>query len=464
MMQADLVIIGGGPAGMSAAIEAAKHDLEIVLLEENSALGGKVLRNSGHGGPEEKVRSRLFSDFHKVSHRIKVFTDTEVWNVNGEKLVEFWQKSDEKKKGQCVKGKKLIVAVGAKDQVVPFPGWQLPGVFTIGCLNSFTQRGVVPAKEVLVAGTGALQIALAYNLTCAGVKVKGLIDCNSRSEMISSALEIFSGGGWRKLLLGAKYMLKIITNGIPIYHGYMVTKAIAKDSSEDAVNSATIAKLDREGRPVPGTEKTFEVEAIGVGYGLIPQTEITELCGCRHSFNDQFGYWIADRTPSMETTVDGIFVAGDGADIKGYEAALDEGRVAALAACKQLGIVPSGSRKENRALAKRLASARAVGAAMSSGARVRRGLLDVVTDDTIICRCEEVCYADIKAAVAEGAKDVNDVKRRTRMGMGNCQGRFCGQFVHDLMCKATGEQLGRTVFTVRPPLKSLPLEVIAKME
>ena len=466
MIQADLVIIGGGPAGMAAAIEATQHDLKIVLLEENPSLGGKVLRKDGHmntskgyGDPAEaRTRQKIFEDFDRIAHRIRVLTNTEVWSVNEEKVVEFCRRKDDEPHAQTVQGKKLIVAVGAKDQTVPFPGWHRPGVFTIGGLNTFTQRGVTPGQNILVGGTGPLQIALAYNLVSAGVKVKGLVDASTMREMLSSALQILINGGLSKLLMGAKYLLKIKGSKVPTYQGYVVTRALGTDKVEGAV----IEKVDSLWRPIPGTEKTIAVDVIATGYGLTPQTEITNLCGCNHTYNEKFGYWMVDRDANMATSASGVFVAGDGADIKGYEAAIDEGKVAAIVASTQLGaVVAVDVDRDLKALIKKLEHARAVGASMSSGARVRSGILEAVTDDTIICRCEEVCFSDIRAAVKEGAKDINDIKRRTRLGMGHCQGRFCGQFVNELIWKVSGEKLSRTNFTVRQPLKPVPFKYIA---
>ena len=372
--------------------------------------------------------------------------------------VEFCRRKDDEPHAQTVQGKKLIVAVGAKDQTVPFPGWHLPGVFTIGGLNTFTQRGVTPGQNILVGGTGPLQIALAYNLVSAGVKVKGLVDASTMREMLSSALQILINGGLSKLLMGAKYLLKIKGSKVPTYQGYVVTRALGTDKVEGAV----IEKVDSLWRPIPGTEKTIAVDVIATGYGLTPQTEITNLCGCNHTYNEKFGYWMVDRDANMATSASGVFVAGDGADIKGYEAAIDEGKVAAIVASTQLGaVVAVDVDRDLKALIKKLEHARAVGASMSSGARVRSGILEAVTDDTIICRCEEVCFSDIRAAVKEGAKDINDIKRRTRLGMGHCQGRFCGQFVNELIWKVSGEKLPRTNFTVRQPLKPVPFKYIA---
>lgn len=462
MIQADIVVIGGGPAGISAAIEGARRGLKTVLIDESRALGGKVLRQDvpegsrGHGDRRElKVRRQLFGELERLASRVTVLSGAEVWNVDG-KVVSLWDRA-----GACgsqtVQGKTLIVAVGAKDQLVPFPGWQLPGVFTIGGLNNFTQRGVYPAKRVLVGGAGPLQIALTYNLLCAGVGVSGLVDVNSLAETATSAWRIFQAGGVQKLMLGARYMAKIKARGVPVYYRHVVKEAIGVDK----VRAAVVTRVDGSGKLVPGSEREIAADAIAVAYGLVPQTEITQLCGCRHHHDARLGYWIAERNEGMETSVEGVFVAGDGADIKGYEAAIDEGRLAGISACARLGAADPDRDASLAELRLRLRSARAVGAVLSSSSKVRPGLVDLVTDDTIVCRCEETRYGDVRAGMSGGARDIADLKRRTRLGMGHCQGRSCSHVLHELMQKASGTDLTRALLAVKPPLKPVPLEVIA---
>ncbi|MCG8686240.1 MAG: FAD-dependent oxidoreductase [Desulfobacterales bacterium] len=464
MIDADIVIIGGGPAGMAAAVKAAQHNFKVILMEEMSSLGGKVLRNEAHENSkspanpiEVKTRQKLFQAIEENKEKIKILTNTEVWSVTDQKVVQFHCKSQGAFKTGTVRGKKLIVAVGATDKIIPFSGWHLPGVFTIGGLNTFVQRGIVPGKNILVAGTGPLQIALAYHLVNAGARVKAIADVSTFKETFHSALGILRNGGLGKLMLGLRYLFKIKGSKIPTHYSYIVKKAIGTDR----VEGAEIVKVDKSWRPIPGTEKTIGVDTIATGFNLAPQTEITRMAGCNHTYNDQFGYWMVDRNEKMETSVDGIFVAGDGADIKGYDAAIDEGRTAAIAACEQLGAKPLNNMAS---LQKKMKNHRGIGSEMSSAAKIRPGIFEVLTDDTIICRCEEIRYKDIKSAVKQGARDVNDIKRRTRLGMGHCQGRFCGQVVNELIRQVSGEQVERKTLTVRPPLKPVPLKAIVGMD
>ena len=465
MIQTDLVIIGGGPAGMSAAVEGVTHNLDVVLIEDCCELGGKVLKKvnpslqRGEGEKGERVlRRTLHKSFADVADNITLFSNSDVWSVNSEKVVEFYSRSLSEKSADAVQGKKIIIANGAVDRISPFPGWHLPGVFTTGGLNTFVKRGAIPGKNVVVSGTGPLQVALVYYLVKAGVRVTATVDPNSIFNMAPTGLALITGGGIDKLIMGMKYLLRIRKERVPFYYSHIVTEVLGNDKVEGAV----ISKVDAHWKPISGTEREVEADIVATGYNLLPITDTARLVGCRTHYSEQFGHLLVDHTETMETSIEGIFVAGDGAAVKGFKAAVDEGRVAAVQAARQLGKSNGqavGQRLTN--VQKRLKGAMRIGAAMSEAALPRPGLLEAVTDETIVCRCEEVTYKDIKDAVAHGARDLNDLKRRTRLGMGNCQGTFCEQVANELMWKAAGEIWPRTWFTVRQPIRPVPIGVFA---
>ena len=203
------------------------------------------------------------------------------------------------------------------------------------------------------------------------------------------------------------------------------------------------------------------MDTVAVSYGLAPSVELTRLCGCRHDYDDRLGYWRVMRSPRMETTIPGVFVAGDGSQIRGYEAAINEGRAAGIAACTQLGKLSFDQADQLIGpLQSKLKRAGQFGEAVDGISTPRPGILDSIPDDTIICRCEDVTLGDIRAAVCYGAKGINDIKRRTRLGMGHCQGRFCGQTINELLWKLSAEDLPREVFTPRIPAKPVPFGVL----
>jgi hydrogen cyanide synthase HcnB len=164
----------------------------------------------------------------------------------------------------------------------------------------------------------------------------------------------------------------------------------------------------------------------------------------------------------METNIPGIFAAGDGLTIKGYSAAIEEGRVAALEACTQLERV---SRREAdrllRPSLRKLTRFNRFGQILDVLSTPRPGIFNIISDDTVVCRCEEVTMRDVIAAVADGARDMNDIKRRTRLGMGNCQGRICGQVINELIWRLTGVRKPHEMFTPRTPAKPVPFAFLA---
>lgn len=456
-MKADLVIVGGGPAGITAAMEASKHLKNIVLIDENRVLGGKVLRgakdssNTFQTDPLAKKEGKeLFEEFESIKEKIILLKETEVWHIDPKKVLNIICRSGKYKDIKSIQADKIILAVGARDKTVPFPGWHLPGVMTIGGLKNFVQNGVFPGKRILVAGTGVLSMPLAAQLIAQGIQVSAIAEAGTFFNQAQLGYTLLMNGGQDKLKYGLHCWRSVKREGVPIHYSHVVARA----HGSHQVEGATIVKIDKNWRPIKGTEKEVEVDTIATGFGLIPQIEITRLCGCRHSYNQKLGYWVVDRSPNMETSIPGLYVAGDGVSIKGYSGAIVEGQLAALSACK-------GKKVPSNSLAKKMRQMKKIGALMSEQTAVRSGIYDIITENTIICRCEEVRYVDIIKATQSNVQDVNDLKRRTRLGMGHCQGRYCGEIAHDLLEKVSAERFKRKSFTQRLPLKPVSLGAIA---
>jgi len=465
MKEVEIVIIGGGPAGMAAAIEAAGKGASVALIDENRSLGGKVLKPQEGGlkidhtdNIEARIGRQLLNEFERVGNKISVYPRTEVWGIDENKIVELYSGNASGEQNGRVRAQRLIIATGALERIVPFPGWTLPGVFTVGGLNSLIKKRVIPGQRFLIAGSGLLQLVLARNLIRAGATISALVEAASMREIIGNALQLLSGAGLQRLKQGFDYLRTIRSRNIPVFNSHAVTRA-AWD--RDAYKIA-ITRIGANWRPIPGTEKEIVADTLAVGYGLMPSNELSRLCGCRHEYDDRLGYWRVERSGRMETSVPGVFVAGDGIQIKGYPAAIDEGRIAAMEACAQLGKI-SKDRAEQfiLPLEKKLKRAIRFGKAIDTISSPKPGIFNIITDDTTICRCEEVTFKDIQEAVNNGAGDINDVKRRTRTGMGHCQGRLCGQVLNELLWKLTGSNAKREYFTPRIPAKPVPFGALA---
>jgi bacterioferritin-associated ferredoxin len=294
---------------------------------------------------------------------------------------------------------------------------------------------------------------------CWLAKVSGIIEAASKKQIAAKAFQILRSAGALRLRQGFNYLRDVISQGIPVYNSHVVSKAIGNE----AVNKAVITRIDSSWKPLKGTEREIPIDAVAVGYSLIPSIELTRVCGCNHQYDERLGYWKVQRDARMETSVPGVFVAGDAVHIKGYAAAIDEGRLAGLEVCLQLGYIDNNRAEPLiRALQKKLRQAARFGEIIDAVSSPQAGILDIISDDTFVCRCEEVVLADIRTAVENGASDVNDIKRRTRLGMGHCQGRFCGQVMNELLWKLSGKSRERELFTPRIPAKPVPFKALMR--
>ena len=256
----------------------------------------------------------------------------------------------------------------------------------------------------------------------------------------------------------ASYLNTLRQHKTPLLYNYAIVGA----SGADHVEQARIARLDRSGAPIPGTEKQFDVDAVCLGYGLLPSFHLTAAFGCKLRFDQGLGWWAPEHNEKMETSQPGIFVAGDVTDIAGAQVALVEGQIAGLQAAHQLGALDAES------LASRLPTLRArlrklnrLAGALQQIFVFRPGLVRAASDDTVLCRCEEITVGQVKKALANGAVDLHQVKLATRTGMGYCQGRFCSILAAPLIAEATGQPLANLLpFTVRPPNQPIPLSVL----
>ena len=466
MNPADVVILGGGPAGIAAATVAAAHGASVVLVEENLNLGGKVLSHSGRlfSGIrpevfESRTRRRMFQAFQRVSGQIAVYTGTQAWHIDDRKEVYLHPVAGAVAPPR-VRGSALVIAGGAMERMMPFPGWTLPGVYSAGGLNVLVRKGILPGKRFLIAGTGPLQVALAYHLAKNGADIAAVISPLSIPRTFPYLNDLVSGIGLFKFLSVVHYLSTLRRLCIPVLAPFTLVEA----SGGAALDHAVIARADASGRPLPESRRLLSVDAIGVGYGLIPATDLTRLCGCRHDYDDRGGYWRVRCNSHQETSVSGVFAAGDGLAIRGYAAALEEGSIAGIAACAHIGMVSRKYADEMiHPFAVRLKRMNRFGRAMDALSLPGPGMISAIPDHTAICRCEEVSMADIRTAVANGAADIHDLKRRTRLGMGHCQGRFCGQVICDLMAHISGKPLSRECFTPRIPAKPITFKTLAEV-
>jgi len=351
--------------------------------------------------------------------------------------------------------RRLVLATGAYDRPVPFPGWTLPGVLTAGGAQTLlkTMR-IRPGERALVSGTGPLLMVVAGQLHRAGVKVVAVLEAGGSAYTAGTLRRAWRQ--WGLLRDGARYRLDLARAGIPVRYHHSVFAA----HGDTGVTSVTYGPVEPgDWRPVRQRERRVEVDLLVVGYGFVPSVELCELAGCRTEYVPGLGGWVPVRDPRMQTTVPGVFAVGDGAGVAGALVAVEEGRIAGIAAAEQTGPVDSALIWRRRAAEHRLAALAPVRAALDALSVLRPGLSELATDTTLLCRCEEVTRARVREALEQGAGDLQAVKLLTRLGMGACQGRNCAPSTAALIHGAPGAA-GR--INPRPPVRPVTLASLAR--
>jgi NADPH-dependent 2,4-dienoyl-CoA reductase/sulfur reductase-like enzyme len=358
-----------------------------------------------------------------------------------------------------IRAKALILAPGAQEMPLAFPGWTLPGVMMGGGAQVLVgSQRILPGHRAVMAGVGPLQLKVAAQLADAGVEVVEVLEA-SRTPPVSTANALRAFGHWGKIREGLEYWLTLKRAGVPLRPRHVPVRALGKDELEAVV----VARLDEDWRVIAGTERTLSADLLCLSYGFLPSTQLPELAGCRTVFDAEAGSWVTWHDENQETDRKGVYVAGEVGGIGGAEVAEREGRLAAIAAARAVGKPhPAGRRPDEQAIRARLARARQFARVARGMLQLQPALFDLITDDTIVCRCERVTAREVKAAIADGDATLRGVKNRTRAGMGRCQGRICGYLVSRMIAKQTGMPLDRIhLATPRPPVKPVLLSGLA---
>ncbi len=320
----------------------------------------------------------------------------------------------------------LLVATGAYDRQLPFPGWDLPGVLTAGGLQSLLKGGgVVAGRRVVLGGTGPFLLPVAAALAARGAEVVAVCEAAAPAAWLRHPAPLLRNPA--KWAEAAGYAGTLARHRIRV----RTRTGIVGAEGEERVAVVRTASLDADGAPLPGTERRIEADTVGVGWGFVPQLDLLLPLGCDLADAGD-GTMAAAVDTGQRTTVPRLYAAGETCGVGGAALALSEGRVAAVSVLTDLA---APGRPGLRALAaERRAVARHRAFARALAHPVPRNWPAWLTDDTTVCRCEEVTAGAVRAARADGsAADHRQVKQLTRAGMGWCQGRMCGPAVHGLV-------------------------------
>jgi NADPH-dependent 2,4-dienoyl-CoA reductase/sulfur reductase-like enzyme len=465
----DLAVIGAGPAGMEAALAAAGEGIRTVLIDSLPREGGQYYRKPLDGIVPSALDRRQ-KEGESLSERLERSSivslyNALVWAIFKEERGEGWRVALYRQDPPHeVMATALVLANGAYDTAVAFPGWTLPGVITSGAaLILAKSQGVAPGKRVLVAGCGPLLLTSAAALIEAGVTVVGVYETSRVfPQVLAYTPQIL--GHPRRALEAAGYLGLLSRKRVPYRTGWSILEVRGSGQVEEA----TIGRVDLRGIPMRGTDQTVKVDTVVCGYGLTPNTGLARLAGCRMEYRRGKGGWVPERDAMLQSSLPGIYLAGDGAEIGGAEQARLEGRLAGLAVA---GLIshqdrPDSDRRLGR-LQHQLAHQRRFSHMLEQLFYAHTDWSSLTRDDTLVCRCEEIRRAEVRAAVEAGAHTLGEVKMVTRVGMGDCQGRICeGPVAAAIMADlardgASPESVGH--FSIRPPLHPLPLEFLAQV-
>jgi NADPH-dependent 2,4-dienoyl-CoA reductase/sulfur reductase-like enzyme len=423
MKHAEIIVVGAGPAGIAAATAAARHGRSVLLLDDNPAAGGQIWRG-GVEAPDQRANqgenARKASALHQLAKSgATLLFGCRVFDAPAPGTLVAFRETGDESEIVTLHYDRLILATGARERFLPFPGWTLPGVFGAGGLQALVKGGfAVRGKRIAVAGSGPLLLAVAVHLQQYGAYVTGIAEQASLSQLAPFAASLWSHPS--KIWQGVGYRAAL--GRTPYRTGCWPVAALQNE----------VTGLLRSVRLTNGT-KTWEepCDLLACGFHLVPNTELASLLGCKLG-----GDFVA-VDDQQQTSVTNVYCAGEPTGIAGLDAALLQGEIAGLACAGQ----PTGAARATNAAERKFA------ARLEAAFRLRPELRLLASSETIVCRCEDVTYENL--AVRAGW---TDAKLQTRCGMGPCQGRICGP--------ATQTLFGWTPKSIRPPLFPVPVSAL----
>ena len=448
----DVVIIGAGPAGMAAAIEAATAGLSVVLLDENVAPGGQIYRavEAASGGKaavlgkDYMAGKMLVDEFRACGARY--LPGAAVWNIGTDKWIEYSRDG----RSARIQAEVIVAATGALERPCPLPGWTLPGVTTVGALQILIKTSGIVHEDVVLVGSGPLLWLLAAQMTEAGAPPKAVVENLPKGRLMAAMPHLLNALRAKEYLFkGLSLIRQARKAGVPVYRNATDIR-IEGDTSASAVSFVSGGKAQR-----------IESTTIALHQGVVPNQQVTRLMRCQHFWDSRQQCFRPRLSDHGETSMTNLFVAGDGGGIQGAKSAEMQGRLVGMHVAEQKGKLRSDRQAKLREGVQREAQVRPFLEALYAPAP---GII-APADSTVVCRCEEVTAGSIREAVNVGALGPNQVKSFLRTGMGPCQGRMCGPVLGEIVAAELETKVPDAgLLTIRPPLKQIPLEEVAAMD
>jgi len=450
-------IVGAGPAGVRAAQTLVAHGLRPVVIDEASRAGGQIYRRPPASlsqrtartlyGFESKRADAVHSAFDALQGRIDHHPDSLVWNAQDHKLDVMHNPTCSTRR---VPYSHLIVATGATDRVLPVPGWTLPGVYTLGGAQvALKFQGCAIGRRVVFMGTGPLLYLVAYQYAKAGVEVAAVLDTARLADQIAATPAMLTQPA--VFAKGVYYVGWLRAHGVALHSGVRPLRVLG-DEAQGRVTG--VAWQDGN------EERTLACDAIGFGYALRSETQLADLLGCRFDYAPMHRAHLPVRDAAGRSSVEGVYLAGDGAGIMGADAAEWAGERSALALLADSGVAVDTARAAE--LERKLGKLAGFRQGLERAFPVPQDWAAHASDDLVICRCENITAGTLRQTVAtNGADEMNRLKALSRVGMGRCQGRMCGVAAAEILAHATGQplqQVGR--LRGQAPIKPIPIMLV----
>lgn len=445
-----VAIVGAGPAGLAATQVLFRHGAQVLLIDENRSPGGQLLRR-GRSDPCQQWPREAWASGSRLQSEMslaKVLSHAQVLgrDPDGSLWVE-----DAHGRMLSIQADTLLMATGARERFVPFPGWTLPGVMSPGAVQvMLKESGILPAHDMLLAGSSPLLYAVGSEVLAARGRVQAIVD--QAGIRAGARLLTAASGVWSPLNAAMVSMFKLIRGRVPVLSQRKIQAARGKQELEEVVT----VKLDRQGKHIRGSERIYPVRIAAVGNGFMPNVELAAQAGCSLVQDCFPGTWATGVDDRMQTNLPGIYAAGEAAGIGGGGKALVEGQIAAWAILQDLELCPE---VEADRILKSLYPKRrkwlAYGRAVHTYCRPRGQNIGDLPEETVICRCENVTLAEIKCGIEQGFTSMEALKKSTRCGMGMCQGRTCQPIVSEILAERFPET------PLQPPSVRMPVKAVS---
>lgn len=452
MAQPRVIVVGSGPAGVRAAQTLVAAGIRPLVVEEGSRDGGQIYRRQPDSftrpyaelyGTEAKRAEAIHEAFDALREQVDYRPETLLWNISDGRA---WLSHH----GQveAVPYAAMIVCSGATDRLLPVKGWNLAGCYSMGGAQvALKSQACAIGSQVVFMGTGPLLYLIAAQYVKAGAGVAAVLDTSPLALRIKAAHLLLSQPDL--LWAGARLTLALRQAGVPLLSG--IAPVEIDGTSDGGVEQVTV-------RTSSGKERSFACDAVAMGWHLRPETQLADLARCPLQFDPLTRQWLPEIDEDGRASVKGIYLAGDGVRVLGARCAEVTGELAAMAALADLGRPAAGPERRSQLLA---AKARLVRFAkgLSLAFPWPHALAAATPDEAVVCRCENVTAATLRASVSQlGAQETNRVKAFSRVGMGRCQGRYCGNAAAEIIAAMRGQDIANAGrLRGQAPVKPIPL-------